>query len=229
MRMRKKKHARERLANCGELVFTGPEQVRLLGGWQDVFKNQAPLHIEIGCGKGAFIAETARRFMDVNFVALEKNTDVMVLAAERVRDSGLLNVRLALCDAQTFPEWFAPNEVSRIYLNFSDPWPKSGYAKRRLTHERYLDLYRRIVVPGGEIHLKTDNEKFFEFSLETFERCGLSISGVTRDLHASAYAKDNVMTEYEAKFTAEGLPICRCVAVFPPSGGAKAAGRQDAF
>jgi len=227
MRMRKKKHARERLASCGELVLTGPEQVRLSGGWQGMFKNDAPIHIEIGCGKGAFITEMARRFTDINFVALEKNIDVMVLAAERVRDAELQNVRLALCDAQTLLEWFEPHDVSRIYLNFSDPWPKSGYAKRRLTHDRYLELYRHVMTTGGEIHLKTDNEKFFEFSLEAFERCGLSVSGLTRDLHASEYAKDNVMTEYEAKFTAAGMPIYRCVAAFPASGSEKEAGRED--
>lgn len=214
MRMRKKKNAPQRLENCGALVFLSAQQLRQAGGWQAVFGNSRPIHLEIGCGKGAFAAETARRRPDVNLVALEKNIDVFVMAAEQIRDAGLSNVRLALGDAQALAEWFLPKEVSLIYLNFSDPWPKSGHAKRRLTHDRYLELYSRILTPKGHLHLKTDNADFFDFSLEAFSRCGLEVSEVTYDLHAGPGAPDNVMTEYESKFTDLGFPIHRCVVSF---------------
>ncbi|MBQ7096577.1 MAG: tRNA (guanosine(46)-N7)-methyltransferase TrmB [Clostridia bacterium] len=210
MRMRRKKHREERMENCGELMIKD-----ILAYKEDikaVFEEDKPLHIEIGCGKGGFISETARRNPDVNFIAFEKNLDVLVLAMEKVTALGLTNVRFVPGDAGVLSELETKSRVQRIYINFCDPWPKSGHKKRRLTHERFLLIYKNLLEKGGAIHFKTDNRGLFEFSLNSFADFGLKLKNITLDLHNSGF-EGNVMTEYETLFSEKGQPIYRCEAI----------------
>ena len=201
MRMRKKRHGAERIAACSEYFITNQSEY-----------NSFPAELEIGCGKGAFILGCAKRYPDRNFVAMEKISDVILLAAEKLKAENIQNVKLINADASRLQEFFPDGSVSRIYLNFSDPWPKKGYYKRRLTYRGFLEIYKKLLAPGGEIILKTDNEGLFDFSLEEFTASGFELSGLTRDLHASEYAADNIMTEYEKNFSEKGFKIHRVVA-----------------
>lgn len=202
MRMRRKKNGQSRLAACGDIILS-----ENAGELKDVFGNDNPVHLEIGCGKGDFICGTSVLNPDVNFIAIERISDVLMLAAEKVKSKEIKNVRLAVMNAAKLNEVFKPGSISRIYLNFSDPWPKKGYAKRRLTYRSFLEIYKAILAPNGSIYLKTDDNNLFEFSVEELTLSGFEITDITRDLHASEYADDNVMTEYERNFTAEGKKI----------------------
>ena len=202
MRMRRKKHGAERLSACGNLIL--PDGMI---GVAEIFGDASEIRLEIGCGKGDFICGTAKKEPGVGFIAIERISDILMIAAEKVRDSGIENVRLAVMNAALLPERLPPRSVSRIYLNFSDPWPKKGYAKRRLTHRGFLEIYSKILKENGEIYLKTDNDGLFDFSIDELNECGFEITDMTRDLHASVYAADNVMTEYERNFTAGGKNI----------------------
>lgn len=206
MRMRKKKNAHERVMKCGFLCVENPQKHK--GGWKEVFGNDNPIYAEIGCGKGAFVSEMAKKHPNVNFVAVEVCLDVMVLAAEKAVAAGIDNVRYINGDARLLTEFFEDGECDRIYLNFSDPWPKNGHRKRRLTYKDFLSLYRKVLSPEGEIHFKTDNMKLFEFSLESFSQNGFKMKNISLDLHNSAF-EGNVMTEYEQRFSGMGLPIYR--------------------
>lgn len=216
MRMRRKKHREERMENCGELMIK--DILEYKEDIKAVFENDKPLHIEIGCGKGGFISETARRNPDVNYIAFEKNLDVLVLAMEKVTALGLTNVRFVPGDAGVLSELETKSKVQRIYINFCDPWPKSGHKKRRLTHERFLLIYKKLLEKGGAIHFKTDNRGLFEFSLNSFADFGLKLKNITLDLHNSSF-EGNVMTEYETLFSEKGQPIYRCEAILTEVGG----------
>jgi len=180
------------------------------GSWRDAFPGFSELHVELGCGKGRFTAETAASEKGALLVAVERVPDAMVVAMERVCARELPNVRFIDMDAARITDMFAPGEVQRIYINFCDPWPSGRHAKRRLTAPGFLELYKRVLSPGGEIHFKTDNAPLFEYSLETFSECGFTLYDVTRDLHADGVR--GVMTDYEEKFHLQGVPINRCVA-----------------
>lgn len=206
MRMRKKKHCSERMEKCAELWIKNPSELK--GRWRDEFGNSNPVHIEIGCGKGGFIAGMARLNPDINYVAIEKVEDVIVLAMEKVSAEGLPNVRFISIDAQSLADFFQKGEICRIYLNFSDPWPKKKQAKRRLTHKNFLDIYRSVLSAGDRICFKTDNRALFEFSLNSFADEDFKLSNITLDLHASGF-EGNVMTEYEKRFSELGMPIYR--------------------
>ena len=208
MRMRKKKNLLPRMEACGALLVADPRALR--GRWRELLPDARELRVELGCGKGRFTAETAAAEPDVLLIAVEKVPDAMVVAMERARDAGLHNVFFVDGDAACLPDFFAPGEVDRIYINFCDPWPKSNQKKRRLTHGNFLQLYRRVLPMGGEIHFKSDNDKLFEWSLEEIPQFGFRLSQVTRDLHANGPV--GVMTDYEAKFHALGTPINRLVA-----------------
>ena len=210
MRMRRKKHREERMECCSELMIKDILEYKY--DIKAVFDEDKPLYIEIGCGKGGFISETARQNPDVNFIAFEKNLDVLVLAMEKVQQMGLKNVKFVPGDAQALGDMETKSKVQRIYINFCDPWPKAGHKKRRLTHENYLLIYQRLVGHGGEIHFKTDNRGLFEFSLNSFADFGLKLKNITLDLHSSNF-EGNVMTEYEKLFSEKGQPIYRCEAV----------------
>lgn len=186
------------------------------GRWGQLSKGR-PVRLEIGCGKGRFICDTAEQSPGVFFAALEKITDVLVMALEKALDRGLENVRFLRGDAGQLGEWFAQGEVDRIYLNFSDPWPANRHKARRLTAEGFLSIYRRILSPQGSIHFKTDNRDLFEFSVKEFTRCGWSLQNVTRDLHGEGAEPGigGAVTEYEQRFMELGVPILRLEA-YPP-------------
>ena len=208
MRMRRKKHGAERIAACSEILIAEPTVPAV--DPNTYFSASRPIHLEIGCGKGDFAVGMAAKHQDCNFIAMERVSDVACLALEKAmnaKDSRPDNLRFLIGDAQNLTEWFPAHSVDCIYLNFSDPWPKKGYAKRRLTHEGFLNRYREILREGGVLRLKTDNEGLFDFSLEQFALCGLTVEWMTRDLHASELAKDNIMTEYERNFSEKGQVI----------------------
>lgn len=218
MRMRKKKHGAERIEACSELLIRDASVLK--NGWNGIFDAERPVYLEIGCGKGNFAVEMARRNPDVNFVAMERVADVCCVAlekamaakAERARD----NLRFFIGDAKQLAETVAEHSVDCIFLNFSDPWPKAGHAKRRLTHRGFLELYRKLLKEDGLLRLKTDNVGLFDFSLEEFQQCGAEILWQTRDLHHSEKSADNVMTEYEKNFSEKGFSICSAWVKFPP-------------
>jgi len=201
--MRRKPNLEARLEKCSHLLVRAPELYR--GRWLEEFPGYKELHIELGCGKGRFTVGTAKTSPDVLFVALEKSANVMVIALERAANEGLRNALFAGCFADYLTDYFSPGEVSRIYINFCDPWPSVRHAKRRLTGQPFLELYTQVLRPGGEIYLKTDNLQLFEFSLLEFELCGFSNLEIVRDLHKSGPV--GVMTDYELKFYEQGLPI----------------------
>ena len=208
MRMRKKKNLHPRMDACGDCWIRDPEQLR--GHWRELYPQAKSLEVELGCGKGRFTAGTAKAQPDTLLIAVEKVPDAMVVAMERVTAEGLQNVFFLDADAALLPMLFAAGEVDRLYINFCDPWPKSNQKKRRLTHGNFLKKYRQVLKEGGQIHFKTDNLPLFQWSIEQMEREGWALSEVTNDLHADG--GDFFMTDYEAKFTAEGLKINRLVA-----------------
>lgn len=215
MRMRKKKHLDERLAACsavnlGWLQDYASEQRGVnppeIITAEKVFGNNNPIHLEIGCGKGQFAEDVARRNPDINFVAIEQNVNVLVTAMERTCAGGLKNLKYIMGMAEYLEKVFKPQSVERIYLNFSCPFPKNTYAKHRLTHERFLSIYRNILAPNGYIIQKTDNAPFFEFSLNSYSDNGFRLHNITFDLHNSKI-EGNIITEYEEKFSSQGFPI----------------------
>ena len=220
MRLRRKPWIDAAILDYADFVTPlGGDWTQFAGRWAETFGRTAPLHIEIGVGKGDFLTELAARNPGVNYVGLEAQQGVLYFAARKAAEHGLKNIRLLVFDAAHLTELFAPGEVDRIYLNFSDPWPKKRHAKRRLTSEVFLMRYRAVLRADGEIHFKTDNEGLFSYSLETMERRGWQLSHVTHDLHALA-EPDNIMTEYERKFSARGAKIGRLIARRPDEGPA---------
>lgn len=197
MRMRKKKNGASRLEECSELFII--EKPYITHG----------VMLEIGCGKGSFILGMAKKEPGKNFVAVEKISDIILLAAEKIKKAEINNVRFLISDAGGLPEYFADGSVERIYLNFSDPWPRPKHAKRRLTSPGFLEIYKRLLCPGGAIFFKTDNRILFDYSLETFTQCGFRLENLTYDLHNSEYEADNIHTEYEDNFSAKGFTINR--------------------
>lgn len=196
-------------------VIKRPEAQR--GCWKQVFGNKHPVYIEIGMGKGRFIMEMAKQHPDINFIGIERYSSVLLRAIEKFDTEeykDLKNVRFVCMDARNVAEVFAENEVSRIYLNFSDPWPKARHAKRRLTSTEFLERYEKILKPGGLLEFKTDNTPLFNFSLEQIKEAGWILRNFTYDLHHhEEMNRDNVMTEYEEKFAAKGNPINKLIAV----------------
>ena len=207
MRMRKKKNLESRLAACAPVMEGQP--ARLRGAWHTLFGEKRSLHLEIGCGKGRFVNELARRHPEVNFVAIEREEGALVVATEQAMVQNLPNLRFISFDAAALGEIFAPGEVDRIYLNFSDPWPPNRQRRRRLTHADYLDVYDSILKKDGDLIFKTDNQRLFEWSLSSICEYGWLVQNICLDLHASAEAADNIMTEYEEKFSEQGFRIYR--------------------
>lgn len=213
MRMRKKKNLIPRMERCSDYWIR--DGFGLRGRWRETLMPGArEVRLELGCGKGRFTAETARQEPDVLFVAIEKVPDAMVVAMERAASLALKNVFFVVGDVALLPDYFAPDEAERIYINFCDPWPPKRQAKRRLTHRSFLRLYRKVLKVGGQIHFKTDNQPLFEFSLEEFPQAGYALSDVTRNLHGDG--PQGVMTDYEAKFYDQGVTINRCVGTLLP-------------
>lgn len=211
MRVRKKKNCDIRLEKSGSLWIKNPQDLK--GKWSKEFGNQNPIHIEIGSGKGKFICEMAEKYPDINFVAIEVVKDVIVIAMEKAEPLGLKNLRFIIADANDLCEFFEKGEFKRIYLNFSDPWKKRKQAKRRLTHKNFIDIYKKLLNNGDFIWFKTDNKALFEFSLNSFAEENLKMSDISFDLHNSDF-QDNVMTEYETRFSEQGMPIYRVCATY---------------
>lgn len=212
MRMRKKKNFDQRLERVNQRLIESPEQFK--GRWKEVFGNENPIHIEIGSGKGRFISEMAKLYPKVNFIAVDVIPDVILMGLEKTAESEYPNLRFMIADAATLFDDFEKGETERIYLNFSDPWKKKKQAKRRLTHSNFLKIYKQILPVGGKICFKTDNRALFEFSLNSFaEDRDFKMSNISLDLHNSDF-EGNVMTEYEQKFSEQGMPIYRLEAEY---------------
>lgn len=215
--MRHKKNLDERLDRCRSILFkiicddrnfeTTVRDKDYLD-LRAVFGNDNPVHMEIGCGKGRFISELAERNPDINYIAVEKTADVIVSACENVMKKGLKNVFFIKGSAEYLPKYIPTGSIGRIYLNFSCPFPKKKYAKHRLTHGNFLRIYEQMLSDGAEIHQKTDNMHFFEFSIEQFSQNGFKLKNVSLDLHNSDF-EGNIVTEYEARFASLGQPIYR--------------------
>lgn len=217
MRMRRKKHLDERLAAVSDRLFISDTEDRNfntavqkkeyidLDGW---FGRSAPYFLEIGCGKGGFAVQFALKNPGINLIAVEKNSNVIVEACETAQTAGADNLRFIKCGAEYLEKYLPPDIIGRIFLNFSCPFPKNKYASHRLTHPRFLEIYKRIMTKDAEIHQKTDNMKLFEFSLETLSGEGFALKNISLNLHNSGF-EGNIETEYERKFTALGQPIYR--------------------
>ncbi|WP_433945798.1 tRNA (guanosine(46)-N7)-methyltransferase TrmB [Paenibacillus sp. SN-8-1] len=215
MRLRGRKGIRENLESQQDIVTLDPREHK--GRWAEWFGNDNPIYIELGMGKGQFISGMSVKYPDCNFIGMDMYDELIRRASEKARgiwrEQGVdlpVNVKLALGNIESLEEFFAPGEVERIYLNFSDPWPKSRHGRRRLTHPRFLDKYRTVLNEKGEIHFKTDSLTLFEFSLNSFAATGLQMNNISLSLHREGINEEHVMTEYETKFVGQGMNIYRC-------------------
>lgn len=217
MRMRKKKYLDDRLGAVSDILFISNIEDRNFNtaaqkkefiDFDKWFDRSAPYMLEIGCGKGGFAAEFARRNPDINLIAVEKDANVIVAACEKIKEEGITNVRFIKCSAEYLPKYIKPDSIERIFLNFSCPFPKNKYAAHRLTHPRFLEIYKQLMKDGAELHQKTDNRQLFEFSIESLTLSGFALKNVSLDLHNSGF-EGNIETEYEHKFASQGLPIYR--------------------
>lgn len=214
MRLRRKPWIAEAITQYSHFVHENADN-SVQGQWTNIFGRSAPLHVELGTGKGRFVSEMADINRDINYIGIEAQQDVLFYAAKKVEAKELANVRLLVFDINNILDIFAEHEVDRLYINFCDPWPKSRHAKRRLTHANFLNKYRKILKSGGRLCFKTDNAGLFAFSLEQFAENGLKVDKITYDLHNSEFAAENIMTEYEQKFSGLGMKIHRCEVAFP--------------
>lgn len=218
MRMHRKSHLDERLARCPNLTMADEDVKNMLAAaslrnlldFGQVFGNSNPVHMEIGCGKGRFVCTLARRNPDVNYLAVEKISNVIIEACESALQAGLKNVHFLNSAAEVLARYVPEKSVERLYLNFSNPLPKLGYARQRLTHPRFLGIYRQLLTDGALIIQKTDDEAFFRFSLESFESAGIEILERCEDLEASGDV-ENVVTEHEQRFMDMGKKIYRII------------------
>ena len=212
MRLRNVKGSQERiLENPYTIQTDGTNGDDYKGLWnQNIFHNDRPIHIEIGMGKGQFITRLAKENPDINYI--EKYSSVLVRALDKREELETDNLMFVRMDAEDITSYFTENEIAKIYLNFSDPWPKDRHAKRRLTSVNFLERYDKILRPDGFLQFKTDNRPLFDFSLEQLAKAGWIQDEATFDLHKNGPAPDNIMTEYEEKFYALGNPICRFTA-----------------
>jgi len=208
MRVRNISNAKELLKEYKEYV-AAPQLFK--EQWHTYFENQNPIHIEIGMGKGQFIRTLAKLNPNINYIGLEKVEELVLKSVRSIEAEEICNISLINWNAVKLEEILGEGEIERIYLNFSDPWPKARHDKRRLTHHGFLDIYQKLLKDHGEIHLKTDSKALFEFSLEQFTQKNFTLIEVIEDLHGST-DKEIAKTEYEEKFIAEGKPIYKCIA-----------------
>ena len=222
MRMRRKRNLEPRLEACSDILAArgvpmkdlkqAAAEYRALFDLEALFGNKDPVELEIGCGNGGFIAEAAMRAPNVNFLAVEIISNVIVTAMERIKREKIENVRFLNIPAEVLPCFVPEGSIRTIYLNFSTPLPGSTHARQRLTSPRFLDIYRKLLAPEGTLVQKTDSEDFFDYSIEQLLTHGFAVEEVTRDLHNSEAAKDNIVTEYERQFVGQGKPIFRLIA-----------------
>ena len=192
-------------------VIQNPKEMK--GKWDSVFENQNPIHIEVGMGKGRFIMELAQRNPHINYIGIERYSTVLLKALQKREQLPVSNICFMCIDARELGEIFEKGEVGKIYLNFSDPWPKDRHAKRRLTSPQFMAVYDQILAAEGDVEFKTDNRGLFDSSLESIPEAGWKVKEHTFDLHHSPMAEGNVMTEYEEKFSSRGQAICKLTAV----------------
>mgnify|MGYP000590429875 CR=1 FL=1 len=209
MRRRNVKNAKQRIENHPELVIANPKEY--IGKWHEVFNNDNPIYLEIGMGKGKFLREHALKNPNINYIGIEKFDSVIVQAVEKIAPLNLINIKLINVDAEELLEIFNANEINKIFLNFSDPWPKKRHTKRRLTYKDFLENYKKVLNKDGIIEFKTDNRGLFEYSLVSMQNFGMEFIEVYLDLHKTEVF--NVETEYEKKFSPFG-PIYKLVAKF---------------
>ncbi len=212
MRMRKKPNLPARMAKCQQYLEENPQAQK--GSWQKKRPQAEDIWLELGAGKGRFTTEMAEKNPQVLYIALERVPDAMIVAMERCLELGLENVLFIDGDAANLQDYFAPEEISRLFINFCDPWPGHKHARRRLIHANFLALYRRVLKTAGEIEFKTDNQDLFQFSLYQFPKTGYQLTQVSRHLHQQGVT--GVMTDYEEKFHLQGMPINRCVGIKLP-------------
>ncbi|EGD30740.1 tRNA (guanosine(46)-N7)-methyltransferase TrmB [Streptococcus sanguinis] len=211
MRVRNRKGATELLEAHPQYVILNPADAK--GRWQEIFGNDHPIHVEVGSGKGAFVSGMAKANPEINYIGIDIQKSVLSYALDKVLATGVPNIKLLWVDGSDLTDYFEEGEIDRLYLNFSDPWPKKRHEKRRLTYQSFLATYQQILPKNGEIHFKTDNRGLFEYSLVSFSQYGMKLKGVWLDLHASDF-EDNVLTEYEQKFANKGQVIYRVEAAF---------------
>lgn len=209
MRLRNVRGSKEAI-EANEFAINIPEEHK--GKWNEVFGNNNPIFIEIGMGKGKFITTLAQNNPDINYIGIEKFSSVLIRALEKREEVELSNLFYIRMDAENIQDVFAPGEVDRIYLNFSDPWPKDRHAKRRLTSRQFFARYNNVLTADGQVEFKTDNRLLFDFSMEEIPEAGWTITESSYDLHNSDMAEGNVMTEYEEKFSSMGNPIHKLIA-----------------
>ncbi|QYR22835.1 tRNA (guanosine(46)-N7)-methyltransferase TrmB [Paenibacillus sp. sptzw28] len=213
MRLRGRKGIRESLEAQPELVVLDAAPHK--GRWREFFGNENPIYIELGMGKGRFISDMSVRNPDINFIGVDMYDELIRRAAEKARNAWAdkggepRNLALLRANIESIEDMFAPCEITRIHLNFSDPWPKSKHARRRLTHSRFVEKYMEILNERGEIHFKTDSQSLFEFSLNSFADMELHMRNISLNLHKDGLREDLVLTEYEAKFVERGNNIYR--------------------
>lgn len=207
MRRRKKKDADIKLLSYTNYVLKG-DSIDLKNKWCDKFKNNNPIHVEFGTGRGKFITTLAKQNPHINYIAMEIKEEVLLKAVEKAVENELDNILFVWGDVNNILDYFGEGELSRVYVNFCDPWPKKRWYKRRLTYRGFLENYKKLLNDSGEIHFKTDNEKLFEFSLNEFSEADLKLKNITLDLANSDY-DGNVTTEYEDKFMSYGMKIFR--------------------
>jgi len=211
MRVRNRKGATELLEAHPQYVILNPADAK--GRWQEIFGNNHPIHVEVGSGKGAFVSGMAKANPEINYIGIDIQKSVLSYALDKVLATDVPNIKLLWVDGSDLTDYFEEGEIDRLYLNFSDPWPKKRHEKRRLTYRSFLATYQQILPENGEIHFKTDNRGLFEYSLVSFSQYGMKLKGVWLDLHASDF-EDNVLTEYEQKFANKGQVIYRVEAAF---------------
>lgn len=210
MRLRNIPGADDAIA-ASEYCIQSPKEQK--GNWQAIYPSRQPLHIEIGMGKGRFLMDMAAAHPDINYLGIERYSSVLLRALQKMEQNPLPNLHFVCMDAAELTEVFEKGEVDRIYLNFSDPWPKDRHAKRRLTSTQFLERYNEILTPDGHLEFKTDNQDLFTFSLEEIPNAGWHLDASTRDLHHDSILNEgNIMTEYEEKFSSKGNPICKLIA-----------------
>lgn len=216
MRLRNVKGSREAIADS---IYTIKNPSEMKGRWNTYFKNDNPVHIEVGMGKGRFITDLAIKNPDINYIGIEKYSSVLIRAIEKLEalndtaEQPVKNLVFIRMNAEEICDVFDKNEVDRIYLNFSDPWPKDRHAKRRLTSKEFFSRYDKILIPQGRVEFKTDNKDLFDFSLEEIPLAGWKIVEHTFDLHHNEKMNEgNIMTEYEERFSSMGNPICKLIA-----------------
>lgn len=210
MRLRHIRGAEEAIAASPYVIR---EPASHCGAFRELFGNHNPIRIEVGMGKGRFIMEMAALHPEINYIGIERYSSVLLRALQKREQLELPNIYFMCIDAKELAEVFAPGEVDRIYLNFSDPWPKDRHARRRLTSPDFMKVYDKVLSPDGLVEFKTDNQDLFTYSLEAIPEAGWKIDAFTRDLHHNEeMAQGNVMTEYEMKFSEQGNPICKLIA-----------------